>query len=575
MGLYATAAATHESAGELHTPVELIEVLSWAPGVVAAIMILLSQLLGRAGMAGFALLSIATLVVAGTLYVASSYLSKSRRWLPATLTRRDALVALSFLAVAIILVRVSLHGSTFAPVTFSVDLAHHGAVVEWMRVHQVIPTGSIPTLGGQANYPAGSHTITAVLSWLIGLAPLQTMWVVSVGLILSIWLTSGSILHSLIGPSGRPYWLVPIAVSLACWRFTLGMISYDFFFAQLFGIWIAMSSLAAMVWWSARNTHIANMVGVALLASSACLFSYPQSAPIPIIAVSAQLAVGRFNKRTAVVGGAVFSGVLLAVFAYSRSTGVDVGSITGIGEGARTPITISMIGGWVVLWLFLVGLFELVRSHTSSGVRSLIGAMLAPSLLATLFALLRLDIFGGYPVTDYRIQKNIYALMPFAVIVASYGVVRAALWCIDVMATHENETSFVWKWIPPALVSIVVFASLLSPAKRSLLTYPIVTEDEYKAMSWATSHAPPNDVGLEFSGLTGYHLWWMKSGRPVLDLYPSMGSQRRLTRWDNWPTGQPERFLVSSGQLARNLRNEPGVKVAFQSGEAVVFERTK
>lgn len=494
---------------------------------------------------------------------------------------RDGWVIVAYVIVAFAIFRVTLHGSTFSPVTFSVDLAHHGGVVEWMRTSQVIPTSYVAELSGQSGYPAGSYTIAALLSWLIHLSPLQAMWLMAVGMVLSTWFIAGSIVEAIIGPAARPFFLVPIPIALAAWRFTIGMVSDAFFFAQLSGIWIAMSAVAAIVWWSRRNVHVMALCSVAALASLACLFTYPQAAPIPLLAFLLEATRGRFTKRSLCIlsaGGAVSA---LAAFGFAQFLGFGMSLIAGAGEGARTPLTVAYFGGIVFIALFIVGLVELlVGSNHGPGSRAVLGAMLGPAILAVGLVSLRLPILGGYPVTDYRIQKNAYAIVPFAVVVATIAVVQSVAmlartigWAPQFGLRKAHPSHRFVNSAVAGLTALVVAGSIFSRAQRSAITYPIISRGEYQAMNWARANANPTDIAMAFAGLTGYQLWRMKSGRPAEEVHPSMRTQWRLARWDQWPNDNPERLLVTSGWLADHYSKVPGVKVRYRTGNAVVLER--
>jgi TM2 domain-containing membrane protein YozV len=568
-----SANTTDPTSGRSARPPELFEVLSWAPGTFAAVVVLVAQVLGRAQVSGFATLTTVSVIASGGCLLTAMRLSAHGGWrLRPTL--RDVIALGAVLGAGALFLFVTLRGSLFAPMTFSVDAAHHGATVEWMRSHQIIPGGTIDTLAGQAGYPAGSYTLASLLSWVAHIAPLRAMWLLAVAIVVATWMICASLVEAVIGSSARAFVLVPVVLSLAAWRFTLGMITRDFFFAQLVGIWIALSGVAAITWWSVRHVSTGALVAVAVLTMAGCLFTYPQTAPIPLAALILELLRGRMSKRSLVGVAALITVGVVGAVAFARLLGIDRTVISGVGEGERAPITIATAGGWLAVWLLIIGTLDLViGQRRQPGSRAIVGGLAAPALVAAGLAALRLPIFGNLPVTGYRIEKNLYTLAPFAVVIASIAIVHALTELSGVLrppfARLGTSTVFA------AGSAVVAIGSFLASTPRTLSSRPVISQDEYQAMSWARRHAEPTDIGMSFSDLGAYHLWWLKSGRPAADVNAAMGAPLRMTRWDDWPAIEPERYLVTSGWLAGEFRKVPGVTVRFSSGDAVVLERPR
>jgi hypothetical protein len=553
---------------------ELFEMLSWVPGLIAAVVVLMAQILGRSGISGFGLLTVMSVLVVGLGFVvlrrgSASIVVRVR------VSRRDVAAIAAIAGAAALLLFITLRGSLFAPMTFSVDAAHHGATIEWMRAHQIIPSGTkatIDTIGGQAGYPAGSYTLASVLSWAARIAPVRAMWLFSVALVVAIWMICASLVEAVVGKLARPFVLVPVIFSLAAWRFTLGMITRDFFFAQLVGIWLAFSAVAAIAWWSTHDVGNGTLIAVTGLCTAACLFTYPQTAPIPLLALIVELLRVRITKRSlAIILGLAVVGVGGA-FAFARLLGIDRTVLSGVGEGERAPIQLSTAGGWLAVWLLIIGAFDLVVSlRHRRGSRAIVGGLAAPALLALGLASLRLPIFGSLPVTGYRIEKNLYTLAPFGMLLATIGIVRALTELIEFLrprlAPHAKAVLF------SVGSASVAAGSFFASTPRTLSSRPVISTGQYQAMNWARHHAEPTDIGMSFSDLAAYHLWWLKSGRSVADVNAAMGAPLRMTKWDDWPSKEPERFLVTSGWLAQEFQKIPGVTVRFSSGDAVVLER--
>jgi hypothetical protein len=485
------------------------------------------------------------------------------------------------------LIRWPFSGVLFAPVTFSVDVAHHGGLVAWIADHDGLPRSFQPELGGQSRYPAGAHSVAAVVSRLSGQAPVTGMWLVSVAWVVLLWWTSSAVAVRL-GRSRSLAWVaVPVVVGLAGWRYTIGMVGYDFFFAQLGGMWLGWGTVAVIV--ALRSAPLPAWVvpAAGVLGTVACLLTYPQAAPVPALAVVADALGGRLAGVTARRRLAAAAAVLAmgtAALLVARGMGIDLSVIAGAGEGERAPLTLASIGGPIVALLLVAGIVELVAATGARrpGAAAALGATAAPALLAVGMAALRLPVFGSVPVVFYRIAKNAYTVAPGLLIGATLAVAAACEALVSALAPSAGDDGvsaapLERRGVRAALGGTAVLLALgaiQAPVQRTLLERPALSRDEQAAAAWAHDNLDPDDVGVSMRALDGYQAWWIALRRPTREAASGWGAPLRLTRWDAWPDATPERFLVASGFLAERALARPGVTVVHRSGDAVVLERS-
>ena len=128
-------------------------------------------------------------------------------------------------------------GSWRVPSSRGVDFAHHGAITGWILEHHGFPTTRVPQLDEFSLYPNASHVVAATLAWALRLPALTATWLVGLAAVFIGWLVQGAIVVELVGlrrpassVASRPKrgWglgLIVVPVSIAGWRFTIGMVS--------------------------------------------------------------------------------------------------------------------------------------------------------------------------------------------------------------------------------------------------------------------------------------------------------------------------------------------------------------
>lgn len=501
-----------------------------------------------------------------------------RRWLVALERPRPGLLlaVLAAPATMVALIRWPFSGVLFAPVTFSVDVAHHGGLVAWIADHDGLPRSFQPELGGQSRYPAGAHGVAAFVSRLTGQAPVTAMWLVAVAWVVLLWWTSSAIAVRL-GRSRALAWVaVPVVIGLAGWRYTIGMVGYDFFFAQLGGMWLGWGTVAVIV--ALRPAPLPAWVVPAfgVVGTVACLLTYPQAAPVPAMAVAADALAGRLGStswRLRLAGAAAVAAMGVAALLVARGMDIDLSVIAGAGEGERAPLTLASIGGLIVAVVLVAGLAELTGAAWAKrpGAAAALGAVAAPALLAVGMAALRLPVFGSVPVVSYRIAKNAYTAAPGLLIGATLAVATAVEALLRALKSTPERRGL--RAGLGGAAALLALGAIQAPVQRTLLERPALSRDEQAAAAWAHDNLDPSEVGVSMRALDGYHAWWIALRRPTGEAASGWGAPLRLTRWDTWPQNVPERYLVASGFLAERAMGREGVTVLHRSGDAVVLER--
>jgi hypothetical protein len=548
----------------------------------AATLVVAAQVLGRLRLGG---LGAVLAVAAVTASVAGWVVFRGHPRATATDLIAPARGLLLFVATVLLVLAGPLHRSTFAPVTNSVDAAHHAGIVAWIRDTGRIAVNIEPELGFQSKYPAGAHTIAAVTSFVARIPPHQAMWLVAVVWIVSLWFMCGAVAVAIGGEHARPFFVVPVILAMAGWRYSLGMVSADFFFAQLGGIWLATGTVVAIVGLRQAHRSVFFIGAIVTLGAIAVLFTYPQAAVLPIGAFVVELFTGTFTRKTVIALMVTLAVAFVGGFALAKIIGVDKRLIAGGSEGERPPFTLAAFGGVIVLIVVLAGTVEMVVGavRRREGYGAVIGSAIGPAAAATGLALLRLPVLGNLDVSDYRIAKFVYGAIPFALVGATIAVANASRTVFDLarLARHDRLARLaplanrraVNAGIAGAVVLVAALA-ITAPAERSLLRRPIVSRNDYAASTWAHSNLDPSAVGIAVRGLDGYHLWWGALRRPAPQGKVLDGATRMIV-WDTWPTQTDERYLITSGSMANRFREQDGVKEIYRSGDAVVLDRGK
>ena len=549
-----------------------LSIYAVVPPVAASCLIVTmkaADLLGRSSFVGV-MLTTATLavVVAGVAFRRSDSADSH----PLRISSSEWLV---LVAVAGALVGVwsrGLQRTLNSPVVYGVDPARHVSMTAWIVEHQRLVQGVEPQLGGLSNYPPGGHVLAAVLSWSTGTTPLAATWIVVVASVaVAISLVAALAGEVTPGRTALPG-LVAVCLYLVAWRFTVGMITYEFFFSQAVGIALSLSGVLVVVaglkaqvsWWrwapAAAATAIASFV------------TYPQQA----LVVPAALAVGTWSwwRRDKNGFGVRAIGVALGVLALAVAVGVVIlrrsgylssGAFFGVGEGAVTTLSVGRVGGLVPVVLVAWGIVACVRlTMTKVPVASVVLVALAvPVALASGLWLLQHGVLFHAPVTQYRIAKNVFTAIPLAAVVAGIGVGSL----VPPLTLRSRVVA-----LGAAFVTVLV---PWQPRMMGTTRQAIVSADGYALARWAAARYNTTDIGLAGPELEPFTLWIAGLRRPLDSDAVMEELVPRAKRWADWPTGNTTEhyLLVSGNRLVARYAHRPGVTLVRRHGSAALFKR--
>ena len=553
------------------------------PGLVSCVVVAAraAEFADRSSFAGILLVA---LVAAVALMALACWPGPVRRAFRFRHARADALVGVTLAVVGVGVWARALNRNLRFPTVFTVDAAHHGALVAWIVDHQRLAsvTATVdPLLGGLTAYPQGGHVSSAILSWASGVPPLTALWLVAVGSVATIFVVVAALACETSVHRSGVAGIVAVCLCLLAWRFTLGMVTVEFFFAQAVGLAITMAGVLAVVvgvryrlaWW--------RWAPASAVFAAASYFTYPQQAAM----VPCALGIGvwsTWRRDRERIGpkaiAAAVAGMALAVAAglllLRRSGFLNSGALFGQGEGVVATLQVARVGGWVPVVLVVWGVVVNVRSVFLRGPRVPTEGVPAAAVVLGAFAVpvgLALGLWSlqhGFPVhapvTSYRISKNIFAAVPFAAVIAGSGV--AALVPMGGVRTRAFA-------VAAAIVTMVV---PFQPRILALTRTPIVSADGYALARWAGLRFDPTDIGLAGPGLEPYVLWWAGIRRPIPVDPNDHAEVPTFTRWADWPArGPATRYLLVSGrELADRYAQRPGVRLVRRLGTAALFERT-
>lgn len=500
-------------------------------------------------------------------------------------TLRDAALASLFLVSAALVAQLTFHLAFFSPTTYTVDAAHHAAIVRWIVDSASLPVTDRFRLGSWNSYPTWSHLIPALVSKATGLQPITAMWLVALAAVFLQWPLTAVLVRSVRPSTHWAFSVIPSVLMLLAWRYTIGLVTWDFFYSQLFGLFLSVAAVVVMaVSWHQPSRRWVPLTIVLGLASLLC---YPQQGaivPAAMLGVFCARRRQRLPRRSLVALVMTTSVVVLGVIAWLRSRNYfNSGVILGASEGEVALPSTRTLGGWIPAVLALLGFLLLARAtaRRNGAAGALLGAGMAPLTLA--FALV--SVKHGYPVqihvTSYRIAKNIYSAVPFG---AAAGAVALAA-AFQTTSRGRSRVAFV-------LSSIVLLAVASRPKPLSGVSTQVAQRDAYELTRWAAHHLPSGSVGIVGPGLEPYTLWnaalWSPTDTPrdasgfyTLIDYLAGGtglgalSGGRSVRWADWPAGTTtEEYLLASGDgFAARYGARVGVAVVRRNGHAVLFRR--
>lgn len=478
-----------------------------------------------------------------------------------------------WLGTVLLISRNTLRWSWFAPVTYSVDAAHHSGIVAGFVERWSMANGFDLT-----SYPLGAHASAALLQYVFRLSAVTAVW----------WIGIGSVFSSLLlvmvtakTADGRRSWLgapVALAVSLGAWRYTVGVVTWDFFFGLAVAVNLALAALALLAWGSGRVPVRAWLPSVAVI-GMAIIACYPQiTVAVPVAALAVGLCrirrdrrftVGQRRQRLRRAGG---------VFAATGIVGIGFLVLTGSAERIRLSLmvveegyvarpSIAAVGGWIAVAVFVLGLLVTlggIRRVESNAVPVVSAFLSVVAVFGVMWLLRSRDVSEtGSAISSYRIFKLWYVMVPMASVVAGLAVAPVVRAAGTALANRVM-------WLSVALVSVSV---VVRPFPMSPTASPYVGRDEWRLAEWTRRHHDAKDVGLAGPGFAPYAIWWGALQRPTYgkDMY----EDQRIAHWSDWPGGDhAERYLLVIGRrLIDDYLERPGVLPVRRIGRAALLER--
>lgn len=467
------------------------------------------------------------------------------------------------------------------PVVFSVDPARHIAMTAWILDRRQLIHGVDPLLDSLSNYPPGGHIIAAFLSWTTGATALTSTWLVALG---SVALTlagaaclAGELADAVTPHAARKVGRAPLAglatvcLGLVAWHFTIGMVTYEFFFSQSVGLALLTGGVLAAVMGVRSGLAWWRWLPAAVVTAIASFLCYPQQAlVVPVVVVVGLFWMHGSQRSTwspKVVGGAL--GVLAIVgvagiVAVKRAGYLSTNAAFGTGEGAVTTLRLGRIGGWPTVVLVAGGVILITGAvrRRVPGASVLLTALAVPVVMTLVLWAMRRGIILRAPVTNYRIAKNVFTAVPFAAAVGGIAV-AAAIRSRTMVSALTIGALMLTAFIP------------LQPRTMNATRAPLVSHDGYALARWVAQHYDVTDVGLAGRELEPFTLWYIGLRRPVVSGADIAMLVPRSTRWEAWPAGdRPEHYLLVTGPRFIEIYSaRPGVTLVRRQGTAALLER--
>jgi hypothetical protein len=464
-------------------------------------------------------------------------------------------------------------GVTLVPRIRSSDFGGHAGLTTWIVDHRGLPNSTVWPVG-MSNYPPGSHVLPALLSWISGRSPLEMLWLVAVLGAVGQW----PLLVLMTRAVSRTYsWWVGLSVlmfAFLAFRFTVGMISADFFFAQMIGQWMALASATWMVTGQKQLKRFGQWIPGSLVCAAGSFVAYPQVSVVGIgaaVAVVVAMPMSR-RARIAVFGVPVALGVV-GLLALSRTVYWSSELLAG-GPGATVKPTVRLLGGPLTLLFAVYGLaLMLSRLRRDRFVAPVVGALLGP--LAVIAAMMSLR--NGFPVrlavSDYRVIKNIFPLVPFGLVAAALGAERFGLWLLSGFTPATPVNSPIESKRMTALVGLGVVGSLLVADPVRSGTRPVYDRQAYELGRTLPEGLRLNNVGLAGPWVEVAVMRWVGIGPLVTNERPV--EFPRSNQWKSWPDqAVPEDYLLVSGSFVQVYAKRPGVTIVKRHGGAALLKRS-
>ncbi len=434
--------------------------------------------------------------------------------------QRGELVTISFLLILTVLLwDRAADRSLFWPHAYGVDHAHHAALATFI-LDTNGPPQLVPQLGGMANYPPGAHELTAFVSSFTNLNPLSATWFTG---LLSAFFELWAVAWLAFTMARRIGTLSAIAASglwILGWHVGMGMVTRSFFFSQSLSILFGTVGVGLIMMGQKGSRRW--FLPAAVLGLAAVL-TYPQGAVLLPGAFLVTLAVPLVqrlknatpSKKSAALAGALF--VLFFVYRFIHNSASLRGAIQGRGEGMFDRLSVTSVGGPLTAGVLAFGtVIVAALSKSRREFHPLVGALLAPIGLTALLLMLRR---GGFPIINYRIDKNGQTLFPFLCVAGGFGISYVSA-RVQIKPARSPMLFRISRVTPGMILTVcTAFATLAfvsRPTKLTLSTLQLVDRDAYVLARSETRSLKADDVGIAGDGLASYTLWWAGVGRTAV-----------------------------------------------------------
>lgn len=582
-------AQTERNGGRVSWPEYVSLVVPFAVAALAFTTKVLGLFIHRALLVATPVAAVA-LVAAITFDATRPRRHRTARWQPAALALAVAQVAVA----ATFLWRI---GVDLVPRVSSSDFGSHGGIVTWIADNQTMPSPSRWSATLSA-YPSGGHLAAALLSMISPLQPLESLWVVTLIALIGTWPVLCLMARHL---ATRTPWFASALVLFfvfAAYRYTVGIVTYDYFFAQLTGQWLAFSGVARILCDLRRmRSHSPEMgpgpphltgigvvspiwIAVVLAGSVLC---YPQSSVLLLGCLGAVVLFGPVPRRIRyglILGCLSAIAVFLAIL--SRTLYWNVQLLAGF-HGEVAHVRLGDVGGPIGVLLAVLGLILVVWSARSSPSSiAFVGAVVGPAAVVMAMISLR----AGFPVrvnvSDYRIAKNVYGLAPLGAVCAAIATSTCFGWILDHLPAElrrevshpaaDRSDRIQSNWLMPIGAGFAACLALGAVRAPGVAVRRIYDPDLYN-LGLSLPPAQRVSVGLVAPWVEVNIMRWAGIGQPIGPDAPV--EFPRTERWRTWPDDRVQTdYLLVSGPLAQRYKARRGVVVERQLGSAMLLHRT-
>jgi len=493
------------------------------------------------------------------------------------------LVTLAAFAVGVVAAS-QLLTSSLLPVSTSVDAAHHLILIDAIREHGSLPTSSAGNLTIMGAYPFGAHLIAAVSSAVFRLDPTRAMNLVGfaiLALIAAAIAGIGARVGQLVFPSVRrdivyaATVVCTIGLVIAPVYWTRTIVTGDYFFGQILGLYLAM----AVVLFVVESRSDPRLGWLAVIAAMALVFSYTLYLPVALLAlvmvgVQCQRDYGWRRAVRIAATSIVAISVSLALFLPGRA---GLGKSLLNQEGGITSPTVARLGGPLLLALCVIG--GLVAAVT--GVRRRQFVLLAPVVAGLGAVLCRLTLLkgkeGGHFGSVYYATKFVYAafycglaLSPVALVgaVAMTRRLSARLARYIEVAPRERG-SLLTALSALGLLFFVGFGPRYAQGVTS------VVPDDFAVARWASAHVDPAQVDVRVSYVGGYYLWVGVLDHGIgMDSLTHFGNPYAPVNVSDWTSSQFQYVLLPCARVPEIDATGQATHLVFQSGTSCLLGRS-